>query len=204
MTTSVSRGFERGERLTLRPVQTGDLAQLAAVMAEDPLPHRQQPWTLDRLKKEFEDEKSPGLWSDTARMFVAVLEDGTVAGYVEENPQAWLHALLLYLHVLDGLPEREALGQELVDLHLAYRRRWYNDSLLLIDVVEPDQAKAEWLKRAGFSFEMRMERSALFLGRAVARDTYSLFSAERLADPDLSTGEPAYPPSGSRLTGGEA
>ena len=59
---STERGFVEGEHIVLRPVLEKDLEQLAPLMAQNPCERKPTPWTLQRLKKKFEDEKDPGLW----------------------------------------------------------------------------------------------------------------------------------------------
>jgi RimJ/RimL family protein N-acetyltransferase len=197
MATTELQGFARGEMLILRPVQEGDLAELARIMAQAPGGRKPLPWTEQRLKKLFEDEKNPGLWSDAGKYFAAVLHDGTVVGYIREHYEAWIQSHDLSLHVDERRADRDALGREVVALYMDYLTRWHNPGMVISEPLEIDTQKRAWLEAAGFFLQFTQERSELYQGSVVGRCAYAWHSAERGAGIDYSLGEPEYPPHGA-------
>jgi RimJ/RimL family protein N-acetyltransferase len=175
------RGFADGEHVVLRPVLEADLAELAPLMAENPL--ETLPWTHQRLKKKFEDKDEPGLWGKSQRYFAIVRKTGGVVGYLKEQQDANRGMYWNEHHVKDGIADRATLGLDAVNAYLEYKRKWHNPLRISFDVLRPEQEKIAWLEQAGFEHELTQERVMLYLGQPEARCMYTWFSAELLNAP---------------------
>jgi len=170
------RGFAEGEHVILRPVGENDLRELARLMAECPLLDKQLPWTHQRLKKQFEDEKDPGLWKERDKYFAAVRRERGLVGFLHER-EDWNRGMYWdSVHVDDRLADRDELGRDIVATYLAYKQRWTDLLRVSFDVLRPEQAKAEWLTASGFELELTRERMVLYLGKAEAILTYTWLS----------------------------
>jgi hypothetical protein len=174
---TIAKGFAEGKHVVLRPVLETDLAELAKLMAENP--GETLPWTLQRLKKKFEDEKEPGLWSDTNRVFVAVRPQGGVVGYLAERQSKQAGIFWCFTHVADGLDRRDELGRDLVSAYLAYKRKWHNPLRISFEILGCESDKAAWLQTGGFELELTCERMVMHMGRPESICTYAWYS-ERL------------------------
>lgn len=202
MTTNATQGFAHGERLILRPVQEGDLADLARILAQQPGGGgKPLPWTEQRLRKQFEDEKDPGLWRSEAKVYAVVAQDGPLVGFVRESYEAWIQSFLINFHVDDRSADRDALGRELVALYLDYLTRWHDPGMVTSEPLDLEADKRAWLEAAGFRYQFTQERAELYLGRAVGRCAYAWHSAERGSGVDYVLGEPDYPVHGASRAG---
>lgn len=186
------RGLASGPNLILRPLLEEDLPRLAQLMSEyEPAPSR-EPVTPQLLKKRFADDKSPGFWSDEAKLYGAVDGEGRLLGYVREVTMEYLRSIRVTYHIADKAPQREALGRELAALHMKllkdWQRPWRVSSMLLAG----DSLRAGWLASEGFVLDCTSQRSYWHMGRAVGLEYWVWFSPELLAMPRWSEGEPDY------------
>src|SRR5688500_18322210 len=78
--------FLVGRHTKLRPVLEADLPRLAQLMAEAPhsFNWEQEAWTVPLLRKKFNDEKEPGLWSRTKRYLAVTDLNGALCGLIVE------------------------------------------------------------------------------------------------------------------------
>lgn len=183
---TAERGFAEGQHVVLRPVLEADLAELAKLMAENPA--ETLPWTLQRLKKKFEDEKEPGLWSETDRVFVAVRTQGGAVGYLSERQSKQAGIFWCSTHVTDRLDDRGELGRDLVSAYLAYKQNWHNPLRISFDVLGCESDKAGWLQAGGFELELTCGRMVMHMGRPESICTYAWYS-EGLKQALASRGE---------------
>jgi RimJ/RimL family protein N-acetyltransferase len=175
------RGFAESEHLILRPVKEDDLREMARLLAEAPLSTQNVPWTHQRLKKQFEDEKEPGLWKERDKYFAVVRREGGLVGFLYER-EDWNRGMYWSkLHVDDRLADRDALGLDVVKTYLAFKQRWHNPLRISFDVLGPEEAKTNWLMASGFELELTRERMQLYLGQAEAICTYTWYSEQLLA-----------------------
>lgn len=175
-TAKPERGFAEGQHVILRPVGENDLRELARLMAECPLLDKQLPWTYQRLKKQFEDEKDPGLWKERDKYFVVVRREGGLAGFLHER-EDWNRGMYWNsVHLDDRIEDRDVLGRDIIAAYLAYKQRWHNPLRISFDVLGPEEAKARWLIAAGFELELKLERMVMYLGQAEAICTYTWLS----------------------------
>ncbi len=179
--TKIEKGFAEGEHVVLRPVLEADLAELARLLAENPL--EALPWTLQRLRKKFEDKDEPGLWGKSQRYFAIARRGGGVVGYLKESDDSNRGMYWNEHHIQDGLEDRAALGLDAVSAYLAYKQKWHNPLRISFDVLRPEEMKIDWLEQAGFELELTQERIMLYLGQPEARCLYTWFSEELLSAP---------------------
>lgn len=176
------RGFAEGGHTVLRPVLEEDLAALAPLLASNPGEPDRLPWTHQRLKKKFEDEKEPGLWGKSMRMLTAVRRDsGEVIGYVKEQKDENPGVFWAHMHVADGAGDRDTLGPDIIAAYLAYKQRWHDPLRVGFNALGCEADKAGWLETCGFPLELRRERMVLWLGKPEAICTYAWYS-DRLKD----------------------
>ena len=183
--TIKEKGFAEGQHVVLRPVLEADLPELAKLMAENPL--EALPWTLQRLKKKFENKKEPGLWGKTDRVFVAVRTQGGVVGYLTERQSKQAGIYWGFTHVADARDDRDVLGRDLISAYLEYKQKWHNPLRLSFDILGCESAKAAWLQAGGFELELTCERMVMQLGGPESICTYAWYSDElkrRLASRD--------------------
>lgn len=144
-----------GRHVRLRAAQEEDLEALAALLAETPCPRELLPWTTQRLKKKYNDEKEPGLWGRRDRCYLAVrISDGQIIGYIDER-QYWVFRDL-HLHVADNAADRNALGQDMLAAYMQLVLDWHDQVRLEVFLLECEEQKQQWLAAAGF------EREAVF------------------------------------------
>jgi hypothetical protein len=189
-TAQPERGFAEGKRVILRPVGENDLPEMARLMAECPLLDKQLPWTHQRLKKQFENEKDPGLWKERDKYFAAVRREGGLVGFLHER-EDWNRGMYWdSVHVDDRLKDRDELGRDILAAYLAYKQRWHNPLRISFDVLGPEEAKASWLTATGFELELKRERMVMYLGNAEAICTYTWLSdgLKQAMDEDDSDG----------------
>lgn len=171
------RGFAAGELVVLRPVQETDLAELAQLLAENPYDRHPQPWTPQRLKQKFEDKDKPGLWQERERYFSVVRKTGGVVGFIHEEDNdghtgMWWNSL----HIAAALPDREALGRDMLAAYIAYKRRWHNPLRIEFSLAACELDEARWLEEAGFELEVALDDAVLYQGRPQAELVYSWIS----------------------------
>ena len=177
------KGFATGEHVVLRPVLEDDLAALAVLLANNPGEPDRQPWTHQRLKKQFDDEKEPGLWGKSTRVLAALRKDtGEVIGYLKERRDDNPGVVWAWLHVADGTAERETLGPDIIRAFLAFKQRWHDPLRISFDVLGCEADKARWLDGCGFPLEVRRERMVLWLGQPQAVCTHTWYSERLKAD----------------------
>lgn len=174
------KGFAEGEHTVLRPVLEEDLAALAPLLAGNPGEPDRLPWTQQRLKKKFDDEKEPGLWGKSMRMLTAVRrEGGEVVGYVKEQKDENPGVFWAYMHVADGAADRNSLGPDMLAAYLAYKQRWHDPFRVAFNILGCETDKAGWLEQCDFPLELRRERMVMWLGKPEAICTHAWYS-ERL------------------------
>jgi len=179
MTTSETdkqQGFAAGAHVVLRPVLEDDLAALAGLRAENPV--EELPWTLQRLKQQFENEQEPGLWSADKRVFVAVRHQGEVVGYLNERQSKQAGIYWCFTHVADRLHDRDEVGCDLVSAYLAYKQKWHNPRRISFDILGCESDKAAWLNAGGFELELTCERMVMHRGHPESICTYAWYSEQ--------------------------
>jgi hypothetical protein len=166
--------FIAGSLTKLRPVLEADLPGLARLMAEAPrgFSCERQPWTLQRLRKQFEDEKHPGLWGSKHRIFAITDRDGALVGAVREELER-LGSVDLELHIAAGHPQRDALGRDALATYVEYKRGWQYTPRIGLKLLEFQQAEREWAQACGFAFDLRAEEAWLHQGRFIAFEIYA-------------------------------
>jgi RimJ/RimL family protein N-acetyltransferase len=166
--------FISGELTRLRPVLEADLPALAPLLAEAPLgfSFEREPWTLQRLTKRFEDEKSPGLWSARKRYYMVTDTAGTPVGALFEEVGRLGGSEILF-HVALARPDRDALGPDMLRAFLAYKCSWQNCPRLESAVLEPQAAERAWLAACGFEHEIHCAEAWLHQGRYVGLEIYA-------------------------------
>jgi hypothetical protein len=167
---NTERGFAEGAHIVLRPVLEKDLLELAPLMAQNPCERKPTPWTLQRLKKKFEDDKEPGLWGKGEKFYVAVRRTGGVVGFLiqrGDNRVFWIT-----VHVDDKLEDRDALGLDLLRAYESLMMDWHDPVRIGCEIIRPEIAKAGWLKQAGYELEVVFEKMQMYLGEAVAVEHY--------------------------------
>jgi RimJ/RimL family protein N-acetyltransferase len=166
-------GLALGELVAFRPVREQDLPELWKLLMETPCEHRPRPWTLQRLKTLFENEKDPGLWGDRNRYFAITRRDqGELIGYLmqrqDENPRMyWNH-----FHIADAAQGRDELGADALLAYLAFMGKWYDPLRIGFKILETEERKAAWLEAAGCELELRVPNKVFFLGQPGAVCTY--------------------------------
>ena len=165
----------RGEHLRLRGVQESDLPRLAAIMAEAPLyGPKPRPWTAQALKKQFEDEKEPGLWSPTKRTYCVVAEDGTVVGCARSEFHYYVYECSF--HLAFGLEDRDALGCDLVRTLHQLLVEWDDPARVEFSILEVEADKAAWLRDAGYEHEITLADAYMYGGRPTASQIWGWVS----------------------------
>ena len=182
-TTEEQKGFATGEHVVLRPVLEDDLAGLAPLMASNPGEPDRLPWTTQRLKKKFEDEKEPGLWGKQSRMFVAVRKQGgELVGYLKQHKDENPGVYWCWLQVADGLADRAELVKDMVQAYQAFMLAWHDPLRISFDVLSYEEDKAAWLTECGYPLELRRERMVLWLGEPQAVCTHAWYSERLIAE----------------------
>jgi hypothetical protein len=183
------RGHAYGELLILRPVLRADLPALAGMLAENPLPHKPGPWTLQRLTKAYEDEKKPGLWNEQWRIYIAVDGGGRACGYARESSY-WVPGLYRaeYWIALTH-PQRDSAGIELVQLHSALLRDWNAARRINTRALTEDDQRREWFAACGFGLDYVEPDCVWQLGRLVGQEHWVSYS-EGCAPEGSDPGEP--------------
>jgi len=185
-------GFAEGEHVVLRPVLEADLPELAKLLAANPCDSKPQPWSLQRLKKRFEDKDDPGLWGKDERYFAVVRKTGGIVGFLREACE-WKDGMYwnrLYIGEEHG--DRDALGRDTVASYLAYKRKWHAPRRISFDVLRVEPGIGEWLSQAGFACEVTFELSMLYRGQPEALCVWAWLSDEvrsNLADDGPVAGE---------------
>jgi len=185
------KGFAEGEHVVLRPVLEDDLRELAQLMAENPYEHEPTPWTYQRLKKKFEDKDQPGLWERENKVYSVVRKSGGLIGFLKEAAERG-DMYWCILHLGESLPDRDALGLDLVATYLAYQQRWGKPRRISFDLLLIEEQKVQWLEGAGFERELVFERSVLYRGEPVAVGYYTWiadWALARRAERVLAPGE---------------
>jgi RimJ/RimL family protein N-acetyltransferase len=188
------RGFATGELVVLRPVLEEDLPELAQLLAANPCDNKQQPWTLHRLKKEFEDKDSPnsGCWGEEQRLFTVARQTGEVVGFIKEQKESNVPLFWNRLYIGEPHPDRHELGVDAAKAYLAYKCRWYNPPRITFDAVRAEPGVAEYLAAAGFELEIVFEELMLYRGQPTAYCGYTWFSdylKQHIADDGPVAGE---------------
>jgi RimJ/RimL family protein N-acetyltransferase len=152
-----------GSYIRLRAVQEEDLAQLAALMAATPCLRELLPWTAQRLKKKFNDEKEPGLWGRRDRVYLAVrIADGQIIGYIDER-ERWI-CRELHLHVAADAADRDALGHDMLAAYMQVVLDWHDQVRVEAHVLACEQQKQQWLATAGFELEASFSEYHMYRG----------------------------------------
>jgi RimJ/RimL family protein N-acetyltransferase len=166
-----AQAMATGEHIRLRAVLEEDLERLAALLAESPRPREPQPWTEQRLRKQFEAEKTLGLWTEKRRFYLAVrLGDGQVVGYLDERKQRVCRDL--HFHVFDGEPDRDELGRDMLAAYMRLTLDWYEQVRIEAWVPACEQQAQQWLVDAGFQLEVVFEEMFMYQGRPEAEQLW--------------------------------
>jgi len=164
-----------GAYIRLRAVQEEDLAVLAALMAETPCPRQLVPWTTQRLKKKYNDEKEPGLWGRQNRFYLAVrIADGQIIGYIDEREQ-WV-CRDLHLHVADREPDRDQLGEDMLATYMRLILEWHDQVRIEAWLLACEEQKQGWLASAGFEREVVFAEMFMHQGRPEAEQLWGWIS----------------------------
>jgi RimJ/RimL family protein N-acetyltransferase len=148
-----AQNMATGTFIRLRAVQEEDLEQLAALLAQTPCPRELLPWTTQRLKKKYNDEKEPGLWGRRERLYLAVrVADGQLVGYIDER-ERWT-CRDIHLHVADGAEDRDALGGDMLSAYMRMILDWHDQVRFEVFLLASETQKQQWLAAAGFEREV--------------------------------------------------
>jgi RimJ/RimL family protein N-acetyltransferase len=160
-----------GELIRLRAVQEEDLESLAALLAESPRPREPLPWTVQRLKKKFEAEKTQGLWTEKRHFYLAVrLSDGQVVGYIDEREQ-WI-CRDLHFHVASRESARDELGRDMLATYMRLTLDWFDQVRIEAWVPACEQQAQQWLADSGFQLEVVFEEMFMHQGRPEAEQLW--------------------------------
>ncbi len=162
-----AQSMATGTYVRLRAVQEEDLEQLAALMAATPCPRELLPWTAQRLRKKYNDEKEPGLWGRRDRVYLAVrIADGKVVGYIDER-ERWI-CRDLHLHVAADAADRDALGSDMLAAYMRMVLDWHDQPRFEAHVLACEDHKQQWLAAAGFELEVSFSEYFMHQGRPEA------------------------------------
>lgn len=164
------RGLVTGEHIVLRPVLARDLEQLVRLLAQNPCERMPKPWTLQRLKKKFEDEKEPGLWGRREKWYVAVRPAGEVVGLLIQRGQERVYWVTL--HVDDDIADRDAVGVDLLRAYESLMTAWHDPVRIGCEILAPEESKAGWLRELGYELEVVFERMLMWHGEPTAVHQY--------------------------------
>jgi hypothetical protein len=156
--------FVDGELTGLRPVLAEDLDALVHLLNESPMPFGDNvPWTVSRLKKKFEDEKDPGLWTEDKRWYTVLdLADGSVVGLLKEESrggEVWLSQ-----YFAEALSNREALFLDGLGAYVHFKDRFANVSRINVELVDAQADDAAWFAELGFVHQARVPGVCFYLG----------------------------------------
>jgi hypothetical protein len=171
----------------LRPVVESDLPAMARIMAEAPLGFSWDPtpWTTQRLKKTFEDEKEPGMWGRATRYYVVTNLSDELCGVFKEE-QNRLGCVELTFHIAVAASDREVLGRDALRAYVDYKQGWNRSPRIMVTLLEIQQSERDWIEELGFQLEVRCEQAWLHLGEFTATETYAWLAewvlANRAAD----------------------
>jgi hypothetical protein len=171
--------FISGEHAKLRPVLEADLPALARVMAEAPFGFswEREPWTVQRLKKKFEDEKEPGLWNRTSKFYVVTDQTGVLVGALREELDR-LNGCDVELHIALARGDRDALGQDALRSYMEYKRGWQGTLRIDMALLPVQAAEREWLLANGFERHLRCEEAWLYRGELLPLEIYGWLAPE--------------------------
>ena len=156
----------KGELVRLRGVQEQDLTRLAQLMAEAPLlDENPQPWTAQRLRKQFEDEKEPGLWGRTTRVFSVVDAGGEVVGFIKDYNRP--PNFRVFFHVEDNNERRDETGRDLLAAYMRMLRDWSDPVRVEVQILAVETEKAAWLAEQGFKLDVTVDEAFMYRGEAV-------------------------------------
>jgi hypothetical protein len=165
--------FINGQHARLRPVLEPDLPALARLMAQAPLAFNWEGeiWTAQSLRKKFEDEKEPGLWTRTKKHLAITDREGALCGVLQDE-LGRLGGCELSFHLAEHRPDRGTLGPDALAAFVEYKRSWQHCPRIETMLLEPQAAEREWLLACGFAAEVHCQEAWLFQGRLVALDVY--------------------------------
>ena len=164
------------------------------MLAANPCDDKPLPWTLQRLKKKFEDKDNPGLWGREQRYFVVARLAGGVVGFLQEREESGHGAYWNRLYIDESLDDRDTIGPDAIAAYLAYKHKWHNPQRIGFDALRGEPGLEQWLSDAGFTCELVFERWVLHRGQPEALCIYSWLSEAiraNLADDGLVAGEEA-------------
>jgi hypothetical protein len=179
--------FLTGQHVKLRPVLESDLPSLAQLMAEAPhgFSWNVSVWTESSLRKQFNDDKEPGLWGRDKRYLVVTDFDGVVCGLLMEGLQR-LGGATVEFHIADARADRDVLGSDALAVYKEYKRSWFNCPRIEVFIVAVEDAKREWLRSSGFELEIECKESWLYQGEVATIEVWAWIAdwvlANRAAD----------------------
>jgi hypothetical protein len=185
-------GFAEGAHVVLRPVMEGDLPELAKLLAANPCDDNPLPWTLQRLKKKFEDKDEPGLWGKSDRYFAVVRLTGGLAGFLRERQDQGSNVYWNQFYIDAGIEDYLAAGCDALAAYLAYKRKWSNPPRVSFEILSRQHELAEILAASVFEFEIALDNWMLHSGQPDSLHVYSWLSDEvlrNLADDGPVAGE---------------
>lgn len=195
---TTTTGFAIGESIVLRPVLEDDLPELAKLLAANCCEDKPQPWSLQRVKKLFEDKDSetPGLWGEALRYFAVVRASGGLVGFLRESIEEWgetrSNMFWNRLYIGEQHADRDELGVDAARAYLAYKQKWHVPWRITFEVIEGEPGVASWLEAAGFELEIVFDCLLLHQGQAKAYNCYTWwneFVRSRRADDGPVAGE---------------
>ena len=176
------RGFATGEFVVLRPALESDLPELTKLLAANPADLEPEPWTIQRITKEFNDADGdiPGLWGKEQRYFTIAISDGTVVGFLKEKRGDDGRSCWNRLYIGEHIPNRTDLCADAAKTYLAYKCKWHNPTRIAFDALELEVSLTQGLELAGFELEMAMDQLLLYQGKPATYCCYAWLSEEVL------------------------
>jgi hypothetical protein len=154
--------FADGELTALRPVFEEDLEAVVGLINASVCPIGEHPiWSYARLKKLFEDEKEPGLWTKAKRWYVVLhKQDRNVIGVIVEKQERTTEVELQF-QFADG---SEELARDGLATYFKYRTGFYTTTRINAEFASVESDKQRWLEELGFIHQARIPESLLWLG----------------------------------------
>lgn len=156
--------FVDGELTALRPVLEQDLETLVHLLNASVIPIGEQPvWTHARLKKQFADEKEPGLWTKSKRWYSVLRKaDKETVGIIVERQERTTETELSFQFAPSE--DSDALARDALDAYFKYRTGYYTTTRINAEVANVETEKVRWLEELGFVYQAHIPESLLWQG----------------------------------------